>query len=73
MLYNDTEMEKIAKFLNTLSCVTKMRVLLYRNYAASKYKALALENTLPARLPSDEEIEKAKNIFRKMTSIVVIN
>ena len=29
--------------------------------------------SIPARLPSDEEIEKAKNIFSKMTSIIVIN
>ena len=38
-----------------------------------KYKAPALENTLPDRLSSDEGIEKVKNIFRKMTSIVVIH
>ena len=71
--YNDTEMERIARFLSTLSCVTKMRVLPYHNYAASKYKALALENTLPTRLPTEEEMAKAKEIFRKMTSIVVID
>ena len=71
--YNDTEMEKLAEFLKDLSCVTKMRVLPYHNYASSKYKALGLENTLPLRLPSYEEIEKDKNIFRKMTSIIVID
>jgi pyruvate formate lyase activating enzyme len=45
--YDDTEMEKIAEFLNTLSCVTKMRVLPYHNYAASSTRRWHLKTHFP--------------------------
>lgn len=61
--YNDTQMEKIAEFLSTLKHLVRVRVLPYHNYAASKYDALSLKNTLPMRLPTDEEIAKARAIF----------
>lgn len=62
--YNADEIESIAKFLSTLGCITKVRVLPYHNYAASKYAALALESTLPEHLPTDDEIENAKQTLR---------
>ena len=62
--FNAGEVEKIAKYLSTLECVTKVRVLPYHNYAASKYSALSMENTLPEALPTDGEIENAKRILR---------
>lgn len=62
--FNAGEIEKIAKYLSTLECVTKVRVLPYHNYAASKYSALSMENTLPEALPTDGEIENAKRILR---------
>ena len=61
--YNDTQIEKIAEFLSTLKHLVRVRVLPYHNYAASKYDALSLKNTLPMRLPTDEEIAKARAIF----------
>jgi len=62
--YNSREIEKIAKHLSTLTCISKVRVLSYHNYASSKYSALGMENTLPEILPTDEEIENAKQILR---------
>lgn len=62
--FNAGEIEKIAKYLSSLECVTKVRVLPYHNYASSKYSALGMENTLPETLPTDEEIENAKRILK---------
>lgn len=61
--YNLNQMEKIAEFLKTLNNITKVKVLPYHNYAGSKYEALNMENTLPALLPTEEEIQKAEQIF----------
>ena len=69
--YNGSEIERIAAFLSELECITKVRVLPYHNYAASKYSALGMENTLPETLPTDEEIENAKQIFRKHSILVL--
>jgi len=69
--YNGSEIESIAAFLSELECITKVRVLPYHNYAASKYSALGMENTLPEILPTDEEIENAKQIFRKHSILVL--
>lgn len=64
--YNSGEIEKIAAFLSELKCVSGLRVLAYHNYAASKYAALEKTNTLPLVLPTDDEIEKAKEIFKNV-------
>lgn len=61
--YNDGEVEKIRAFLDGLKNITKVRVLAYHNYAGSKYESLSMENTLPKRLPTDEEIQKAQSLF----------
>ena len=61
--YNDNQIAKIAEFLSTLKNIVRVRVLPYHNYAASKYNALNLKNTLPLRLPTESEIEKAKRII----------
>lgn len=58
--YNDDQMEKIARFLAPLKNVTKIRVLPYHRAAASKYAALSKENTLPERIPTEEEIKRAE-------------
>ena len=60
---NDTQMEKIASLLKELKNIVKVRVLPYHNYAGSKYSALGMKNTLPERLPSDEEIRVAEELF----------
>lgn len=69
--YNDGEMEKIAHFIASLNNVSKIRVLPYHNYAGSKYAALNMENTLPKRLPTDEETEAAREILRGITKLTV--
>jgi pyruvate formate lyase activating enzyme len=61
---NSGEAEKIADFLKDFNNLTKVRVLPYHNYAASKYASLDMENTLPDTLPSDPQLEKAKEYFK---------
>lgn len=71
--YNDDQIEKIARFLAPLQNVTKIRVLPYHNYAGSKYAALNLQHTLPDRVPTDEEIQKAAKIIKDITNFVVLS
>jgi pyruvate formate lyase activating enzyme len=71
--YNDNQIEKIAHFLAPLKHITKIRVLPYHNYAGSKYEALGMVNTLPRRIPTDEEIEKAKETIRNIANFVVLS
>ena len=71
--YNADQMEKIAGFLSTLHQVTKIRVLPYHNYAGSKYTALHIENTLPAQLPTDEELAAAQNTVKQITNFDVLS
>ena len=61
--YNDGEIEGIALFLKKLNCLSGVRLLPYHSYAGSKYLALGMENTLPCRLPTEDEIETAKSIL----------
>ena len=70
--YNDSEIEKIAKFLSRLSHVKKIRVLPYHSYAASKYAALNMKNTLPSRIPTEEELSEARALIRKITGAEVL-
>ena len=65
--YNDDQMGKMALFLNTLKHVKRVRVLPYHNYAGSKYVALGMKNTLPSRLPGEEEIRAAQESFIQHT------
>lgn len=60
---NDGQMQKIADFLRPLKSVKKVKILPYHNYAGSKYEALGMENTLPERLPTEEEIKAAEKLF----------
>ena len=62
--YNDNQMEKIAEFLKLLKNINAVKVLPYHNYAGSKYKALAMKNTLPEKIPTTEEIEQAEKYFK---------
>ena len=65
--FNDGEVEKIARHVAPLKCVSKIRLLPYHNYAGSKYAALGIVNTLPERLPTDQEIEAARELLRSIT------
>jgi len=58
--YNADQMENIRAFLSGLNHVDEVRVLGYHNYAGSKYEALGMENTLPLRLPAQEELDWAE-------------
>lgn len=64
--YNSGEINKIFDFLKTLKNIVKIRVLPYHNYAASKYEALSMENTLPSKLLSAEKIEELQNFCRTL-------
>lgn len=67
--YNDEEIEKMAELLSSLSSVKRVRVLPYHNLAGSKYEALGMVNTLPDRLPTDKEVERARGIIREKADI----
>ena len=69
--YNDGEIEAIGDFLKTLHTVQKIRVLPYHNYAGSKYEALGMKNTLPARRPTEKELQKAKNTLKAITNFPI--
>ena len=70
--YNDGQIEKIARFLSKLKHIKKIRVLPYHNYAGSKYDALGMENTLPKRLPTDEEMTRAREILKNITDLEIV-
>ena len=70
--YNDDQIEKIAKLLAPLKSISKIRVLPYHNYAGSKYEALGMSNTLPSRLPTDDEIQRAKDTIKEITNFPVV-
>ena len=69
--YNDGEMQKIADFLSTLRHIVKIRVLPYHNHAASKYDALHMSHALPDKLPTNEEMQHAREIIHNITHINV--
>lgn len=61
--YNDGQIDKMAQFLKSLPNVKKVKVLPYHNYAASKYDALGMENTLPEHLPDEYAVSVAQKRF----------
>lgn len=63
--YNDKEIERIAELLRELGGDISIRILPYHNYAASKYESLGLPCRLPERLPTESEIEEAKEKMRR--------
>ena len=63
--FNENEMEGIGGFLSRLNGITKVRLLPYHNFAGSKYVGLGRENTLPQRLPTQNEITMYENTLKK--------
>jgi pyruvate formate lyase activating enzyme len=61
--HNSGEIGKMAEILGELQHLDKVRVLPYHNYAGTKYSSLDIEDTLPERLPTDEEIAVAKTVL----------
>ena len=62
---NDNEIEDIAKFLSKLKNIVKIKILPYHNFASSKYSSLDMLDTLPNKIPTNNDIENAKNIIKK--------
>lgn len=62
---NSDQIEKIAAFLAPLKSVKEVKVLPYHNYAKSKYASLDMPDTSPEALPSNDQIEEAKEILGK--------
>lgn len=62
--FNDGETEGIAAFLAGQTGFRRVRVLPYHNFAASKYRACGMADTLPATLPDEEMLSLAKARFR---------
>ena len=61
--YNDGECKKISEFLEGLRGITKVKVLQYHAFAASRYDALAMVNTLPNVKTQDCDVENAVKIL----------
>lgn len=59
--YNTDQTEKLGEFLAPLKNIAGVRILPYHNFAGTKYKSLEMKDTLPPRLPSDEEISAAES------------
>lgn len=69
--YNADQIPKIAEFLSGLNNITKVRVLPYHKFAASKYDAVNMINTLPENIPSKEEIAQARDLLRSYNLNIV--
>ena len=63
MGYNDLECENIARALSGLRGITKVKVLQYHSFSASRYEALGMFNTLPNTQTTILDIEAAVSIF----------
>ncbi len=61
--FNSDQVRRIAEFLAPLQNVKAVKVLPYHNFAASKYDALGMENTLPDILPGNEEVKSAEEMI----------
>lgn len=64
MGYNDGECDKIGAFLSGRKGISKVKVLPCHLLSASRYKALGMENTLPKKATSFEEVETAVKLLQ---------
>lgn len=62
--YNDDECDKIGAFLRNLKGIAKVKILQYHPFAASRYQALEIANTLPDTETTYEHIERAVKILK---------
>lgn len=62
--YNDKECEAIGRFLQGLKGIRKIKVLQYHSFAASRYEALGMENTLPDTVTAADDVENAVNLLK---------
>lgn len=64
--WNMDQLEKIGRFLLDFDCITGVRLLPYHNYAGTKYHSLAIKNTLPDQLPSEQDVHTARNMMESL-------
>lgn len=62
--YNDCECDRIGEFLSNMKGIEKVKVLQYHHFAASRYQALSMKNTLPDTETTYEDIENAIKILK---------
>ena len=62
--YNDLECENIAKFLSCLRGITKVKVLKYHRFSASRYEAFGMIDTLPDAKTTMQDVENAVIILK---------
>ena len=62
--YNDQEAAKIGAFLQNMPGITKIKVLQYHAYAASRYDALGMENTLPDTRTEPADVARAVEVLK---------
>jgi len=62
--FNDGELPAIAQLLASLRNLTKVRLLAYHSYAADRYASLDMPHTLPARIPTAEEMRAGRELLR---------
>ena len=62
--YNDCECDRIGEFLSNKKGIEKVKVLQYHHFAASRYQALSMKNTLPDTETTYEDIENAIKILK---------
>lgn len=62
--YNDGECAAIGEFLQPLHGIVKVKVLRYHRFAASRYEALGMENTLPDTTTTTAHLQTAVTILR---------
>lgn len=65
MGYNDCECEKIAEELSKLRGITKVKVLQYHSFSASRYEALGMPSTLPDVQTTFDDVENAVTVLRR--------
>ena len=69
---NDSQIEKIAFFIKSLKNITRVRIMPFHKYAASKYESLGIKNTMPGNTPADEDIHRARELIKSITGFVVV-
>ena len=62
--YNDSECDKIAAFLKGKTGIRRVKVLQYHDFAASRYAALGMENTLPNTVTEKADVDRAVQILK---------
>ncbi|MBE7053205.1 MAG: glycyl-radical enzyme activating protein [Ruminococcaceae bacterium] len=63
--YNDKECKHIGKFLKDLKGISKVKVLKYHPFAASRYDALNMECTMPDTETTNSDVENAVQTLKK--------